>query len=308
MKKKWLKFSNILRRQNENSSPFFCAGFTLVELLVVIAITSILLAGGVVSLSNIRTSSSLSAGADTIRLTLEKSRLSALVKENETGYSVKLNENNIVLFKGVSYDLNNSSNKIINLPSSTKITSVNLGNGNSIVSFSSLTGTTSPGTIVLSSTIDPSHIRTIYLDGSGRIYHAYTSAGGGGGGGSGGDGQVTDSGHQEFNLGWSIQDTSEIKFKFLDPPTTKIFLMQPHLNGSKTVFNYVGYFNEGGVNQKITMYSNQLDPNNTILSITREPKGSGPTLEISIDNNVIVTYFADGTVSVGSSGGTMIAQ
>ena len=83
--------------------------------------------------------------------------------------------------------------------------------------------------------------------------------------------------------------------------------MQPHLNGSKTVFNYVGYFNEGGVNQKITMYSNQLDPNNTILSITRNPRVR-PTLEISIDNNVIVTYFADGTVSVGSSGGTMIAQ
>ena len=114
----------------------------------------------------------------------------------------------------MSYDLNNSSNKIINLPSSTKITSVNLGNGNSIVSFSSLTGTTSPGTIVLSSTIDPSHIRTIYLDGSGRIYHAYTSAGGGGGGGSGGDGQVTDSGHQEFNLVGAFKTHQKLNLNF----------------------------------------------------------------------------------------------
>ncbi len=284
-------------------------GFTIIELLLVIAITGILLVSGAVSFRGLRISSGLSAGASTIKLTLEKSRLSALVKENETGYSVKLNETNLVLFKSAVYNPNDSSNKIVSLPPSTKITSVSLEAGGVVVSFSNLTGTTSPGTIVLTSTIDSAYARTIYIDGSGRVYHAYTSSGGSnGGGGSGGQGQVADSGSQQFNLGWSIQDTSELKFNFVDLSLTKIFLMQPHLNGNKSVFNYVGYFNEGGVNQKITMYSNQLDPSNTVLSIIREPKGSGPTLEISIDNKTIVTYFADGTVSVGSNGGTMIVQ
>lgn len=287
------------------------SGFTIIELLVVIAVAGILLAGSVVSLSSLRASSNLTAGADTIRLTLEKSRLSALVKENGTGYSLKFNENNLTLFKGAVYDPGDSANKIISLPFGTKITSLNLGTGSDVVSFSSLVGTTSPGTIVLSSVNDPSKTKTIYIDGSGRVYNAYMAGGGGSssGGSGGGQGQVIDSGRQEFNLGWSIQDTSELKFKFLtDPPETKVFIMQPHFNGNHTVFNYVGYFSEGGVAQKITMYSSQLDPQNTVMSIIREPAASGPTLEISIDNRVIVTYLADGTVSVGSGGGMMITQ
>ena len=309
MIKKWSKFHYIPKRQNKNTSPFFCAGFTLVELIIVIAITSILLAAGVVSFTGLRISGGLSAGADTIKLTLEKSRLSSLVKEDETGYSVKLNDTDLVLFKGLVYDANSSSNKIIGLPSGTKITSINLENGGSIVSFSHLNGTTTPGIIVLSSINDPAYTRTIYVNGSGRVYHAYTSGGSLGGGGSGGNGQVADTGHQEFNLGWSIQNTSELKFKFLtDPEQSEIFIMQPHFNGNKTVFNYVRNFDAGGTDQRITMYSNQLDPTNTIMSITRDPASSGPTLEISIDGRVLVTYFSDGTVSVGSSGGTMIVQ
>ncbi|MDP3800461.1 MAG: prepilin-type N-terminal cleavage/methylation domain-containing protein [bacterium] len=309
MRKKRLNLLNVSKRHNKNISPFFCAGFTLVELIIVIAITSILLAGGIVSFTGLRISGGLSAGADTIKLTLEKSRLSSLVKEDETGYSVKLNDTSLVLFKGLVYDVNSSSNKIVNLPSGTKITSVNLENGGSTVSFSHLNGTTTPGTIVLSSINDPAYTRTIYVNGSGRVYHAYTSGGSLGGGGSGGQGQVADTGHQEFNLGWSIQNTSELKFKFLtNPGQSEIFIMQPHFNGNKTVFNYVRDFDAGGVDQRVTMYSNQLDPTNTIMSITRDPASSGPTLEIYIDDRLLVTYFSDGTVSAGSSGGTMIVQ
>ncbi|MDP3764647.1 MAG: prepilin-type N-terminal cleavage/methylation domain-containing protein [bacterium] len=306
---KWSKLYNISTQQDKKLSLSFCAGFTLVELLVVIAITSILLAGGAVSLGGLRVSGGLSAGADTIKLTLEKSRLSSLVKEDETGYSVKLNDTNLVLFKGLIYNANNSSNKIINLPSGTKITSINLNNGGDVISFSHLNGTTTPGTIVLSSVKDPAYTRTIYVSGSGRVYHAYTSGGSAGGGGSGGQGQVADTGHQEFNLGWSIQNTSELKFKFLtEPSQTEVFIMGPHFNGSRTVFHYVGDFDAGGLEQRITMYSNHLDPTNTIMSIVRSPASSGPTLEIYIDDRLLVTYFSDGTVSAGSSGGTMIVQ
>lgn len=287
-------------------------GFTLIEVLLVIAVTGILIAGSVVSLSGLRISASLSAGADTIKLALEKSRLSVLVKENGGGYKLKFNEKNMVLFKGASYDPADSSNTIINLPLGTEITSINLNAGGDVVSFSHLNGTTTPGTIVLSAVNDLTHTRTIYIDGTGRISHQDTSSvggGSGGAGGSGGQGQAVDGGHQDFNLGWSIQNTSELKFNFLTTPSAeKVFIMQPHFNGNHTVFNYVGYFSEGGVAQKITMYSSQLDPNNTVMSIIREPAANGPTLEISIDDRIIATYYSDGTVSAGSGGGIMITQ
>lgn len=287
-------------------------GFTLVEVILVVAITTLLLAGSAVSLSGLRISTSLAAGADIIKLTLEKSRLSALVKENGEGYKLKFNEKNLVLFKGMSYDPADSGNKIINLPSGTEITSVSLSTGGNVVSFSHLNGTTTPGTIVLASESDPTRTRTIYIEGSGRVYHLASSGGGGGsGGGTGGSvgqGQAVDSGNQSFDLGWSIQSTSELKFKFLtEPSSTEIFIMQPHFNGNKSVFNFVGYF-DAGVEQEITIYSNQLTPNNTVLSIKREPSGSGPKLEISIDDKLIATYFTDGTVSPGSDGGIMITQ
>ena len=285
------------------------SGFSIVELLVVIAIIGILLAGSVVSLSGLRASSGLSAGASTVKLTLEKSRLSALVKEDGSGYGVKFNETGLILFKGMSYNPNDPGNKTVNLPGGVKITSVDLAAGGDTVRFSHLTGTTTPGAVVLASINNPDLTRTIYIDGSGRVYHSAASggSGGGGGGGSGGQGQVVDGGNQNFNLGWSIQNTSELKFNFLTaPPHTEVFIMQPHFNGSRTVFNYIGYFGAGGVTQKITMYSNQLDPVNTIMSIAREPAASGPTLEISIDGRLIATYFADGTVSAGPDGGIII--
>ena len=288
-------------------------GFTIVELLVVIAVTGILLTASAVSLSGLRATSGLSAGASTIKLTLEKSRLSALVKESGVGYSVKFNETGIVLFKGTSYNPVDSNNKNINLPPGIKIASVSLSAGGSVVSFNHLNGTTTPGTIVLASESDPARTRTVYIEGSGRGYHLASSGssggGGGGGGGSGGQGQTTDSGNQSFDLGWSIQSTSELKFKFLtDPPSTEVFITQPHFNGNKSVFNYVGYFDAGGAEQKITIYSNQLSSSNTVLSIKREPSGSGPKLEIYIDDRLIATYFTDGTVSAGPGGGIMITQ
>jgi hypothetical protein len=217
-----------------------------------------------------------------------------------------LNETSILLFKGPSYNPNDSSNKIIGLPVGTKISSIDLSGGDTVV-FGNLTGTTTPGTIVVSLISDSSKTRTIHISGSGKISSlpGTVSGGGGGGGGSG----PASSGNLSFDMGWSIQTTSELKFRFLtDPQYEQVFIMQPHFNGDKSVFNYVGYFGVGGVSQKISMYSNHLDPNNTILSIIREPEGISVPLEVSIDDRVIVTYLSDGTAVAGSFGGTMTVQ
>lgn len=293
-------------------------GFTLVELLVVIAIAGILSAGGFASIANIRETYGLMSAADTVKISLEKSRLSALSREDGGGYGLKFGESDMIWFKGPSFDPNSPSNRTIGLPAGTKIQSVDLGGGDSVV-FNNLTGTTTAGTIVVASASDPSKTRTIYVSGSGKIYTlAYAGGGSGGGGGGGGGGgssggdsspptQPVGNSDLTLDLGWSIQDTSELKFRFLDDPSaTEIFIMTPHFNGDRSVFNYVGYFNISGETQKVIMYSNQLDPTNTVISIIREPSGSMVPLEISIDDRALITYFDDGNVILGSWGGTII--
>ena len=279
-----------------------------------VAIAGLLLAVGVISIANLRISTNLSAASDVVRITLEKARLSSLVKEDGSGYSLKFNNTDLVLFKGATYNSGSLENKTVGLPAGVEITSINLEGGGSTVSFSNLTGTTTAGSITLSSISDPTKTKIVYINGSGQVLQNYTPAGSGGGGGSGSGGgssssQTIDTGHQNFNLGWSIQTTSELQFKFLnDPNNIQTFIMEPHFNGDRSVFNYVGNFTSGGVNQTIRIYSNQINNNNTILSVTRDPIGINLPLEISIDGRVIVTYLADGTMSVGAFGGTVIGQ
>lgn len=280
------------------------------EVLVVTAIFMILLAGGVVSLAGLRSSRNLSAAADTVKIALEKSRLSSLVKEGGSGYGLKLNEVDVVLFQGAVYDPASAENKIIGLPAGTKILSVSLNGGGSVVSFNNLSGTTTPGTVVVALINDPQQTKTIYIDGSGRVLASSSAtSGGGGGGGGGGVSQTTDTGHQDLDLGWSIQTTSELEIKYLsDPPDTNVFITEPHFNGDRSVFNFVGNFSGGGASQQIRIYSNQMSAGNTILSITREPANISVPLVISIDNRTIITYFGDGTMSVGAFGGTVVGQ
>ena len=63
-------------------------GFSVIELIVVIAIAGLLTSGAVVSFGTFRNSTNLEAAADLIKTTLEKSRLSALAREDGSGWGV----------------------------------------------------------------------------------------------------------------------------------------------------------------------------------------------------------------------------
>ena len=286
-------------------------GFTLVELLVVISIAGILSAGGAVSISNIRSENSLLVAADLVKTTIEKSRLSSLVKEDGYGYSVKVVEDGMVWFLGSSYDPASALNKKIGLPSGAKISSMDIGGGDTVL-FNTLTGTTTPGSIVVSSASNPSRTRTIVINGSGKVYHSSNTVavgGGGGGGGSGGDSGVPDSRHIHYELDWSIQGSSELKFVFLtDPQQTNEFFMHPHFNGDESVFSYVGYVSVQGSTQEIRINTHYLDGNTTNLSIRRLSEEELKPMEVYIDNKLIATYLADGSVVVGPFGGIMDGQ
>lgn len=289
-------------------------GFTLIEILVVIAIVGILLSGAVASISTVRSENSLLTAADLIKTTIEKSRMSSLAKEDGFGYSVKILEDGVVWFLGKTYDSGEISNKKISIPFGAKVLSADIGGGD-IILFNTLTGTTTPGAIVVSSTSDPSRTRTIVINGSGKVYHASSivsvggGGGGSGGGSGGGDSGTPDSRHVHYDMDWSIQGSSELKFVFLTvPQQTNEFFMHPHFNGDETVFSYVGYIPVGGAVQEIRINTHYLDGNTTDLSIRRTSEEELKPMEVYIDSKLIATYLADGSVVVGPFGGIVEGQ
>lgn len=287
-------------RHNKNTSPFFCAGFTLIELLVATAVIGILLSGAVISFQAVRSSTSLSSAADFLKAQLEKSRLATLAKEDGSGWSVKINDSDVVWFKGAIFNESDPSNKVLGLPVGTKISSVNLENSGSVVFFNTLTGTTSPGTIVVALTINPSQTSTLYLSRSGQIYGSASANVAK---------PTTDTRHLHFNLGWSIQNAGELKFRFLtNPEKIETVAIASYFNSDQTDFDYTGSFTVIGQSQKIRVHSHTLDAGNTILSIHRNVMENSQPVEISIDNKVIVNYAADNSATVGALGGTMAQQ
>ncbi len=274
------------------------SAFTLIEVVVVMAMVGVILAGALTAFSSFRSSSDLSAAADLLKITLEKARLSTLSREDGSGYSVKISSANFVWFKGQTFNSQDPNNKTFNLPALIKIQSATLENLGDIVLFNSLTGTTSPGSIILAAGSDPAQTKTLYLNRSGFV--SFSSEGAA-------VKPTVDTRHLHFNLGWSIQSASQLQLKFLvDPADTRNVAMAPYFNSDKTNWDYSGTFNVGGENQTLRIHTHTLNPSNTLLSIERNRMANSKPVEISIDSKTIVTYASDGAASAGPFGGQLI--
>lgn len=274
-------------------------GFSIIETILTLAILAIVSVASVVSFRNLRGSSNLSAAADFIEANLEKSRLSTLAQEDGGGYSVKLNTNELVWFKGQTYNPSDPSNRVLGLPAGTQVSSVSLENSGSAVSFNHLTGTTSPGDIVISLAADPAKTATVYINRSGAVYTSSSPDL---------SKPTTDHRHLHFDLGWSIQGALELKFVFSNPSKTETVAMAPHFNADGSSFDYSGSFSVGGQDQKIRAHTHSLTGSNTLLSIRHDMTENTKAVEIFIDNKSVVSYTAAGVATVGAFGGTMTAQ
>lgn len=273
-------------------------GFTLIELLVVLAVGALLAGGAVVSWANIRSNSGLMAAADLVKTTLEQARLMTLSRQNDANWGVRINTSDIVLHKGPIFIDGDAANRVVSLPVGLKIQTISLENGGNEVLFDGLTGTTTPGSIVVSAGDGPSQQKTIYIARSGLVTLAASGTAAK---------SLTDSRHLHFNLGWSIQPSSQIIFKFSNPDDTRAVLMSPYFNADKTSWDYTGNFNMGGQTQKIRVHTHSLSPADTLLSVERNRMNNTVALEILIDGKSIVSYLADGTVAKGAFGGEMMA-
>jgi prepilin-type N-terminal cleavage/methylation domain-containing protein len=126
-------------------------GFTLIEILVSISVVVILAAIMWMGLSSFRESYELDQSADAILALLKDARTRTLASDGATQYGVHFEETKVVLFSGASYNPAGAIDTF-QLPSSIRISSVNLAGGGRDTVFARLSGaTTQSGTIVLES-------------------------------------------------------------------------------------------------------------------------------------------------------------
>lgn len=262
------------------------------------AIGALLTGGAAVSWSKLRSDSGLTAAADSVKATLEQARLMTLSRQNDAAWGIKIDTNSVTLFKGPVFVGGDAANKVINLPAGLKIQTISLENGGSEILFDGLTGTTTPGSIIVSAGDEPSQQKTIHISRSGLVTLSASGAAAK---------SLTDSRHLHFNLGWSIQPSSEIVFRFSGPDDVRTVAMSPYFNADKTSWDYTGNFNVGGQTQKIRVHTHSLSPSDTLLSVERNRMNNTVALEILIDSKSIVSYLADGTATRGAFGGEMSA-
>ena len=120
---------------------------------------------------------------------------------------------------------------------------------------------------------------------------------------------LSDSRHLEFDLGWSISGASTLTLTFHDPGNPDVVesvSMASFFNTGNTEFDWEGSVDVYGDNETLRIHTHYLDSNDTILSIDRERDTNSKAVDISIDSNAIVSYAADGTPTVGASGGVMV--
>jgi len=274
----------------------FKNGFTLLELLIVIAIVFILAAIATPSFRIFQKESGLDNSAQEIVNTLRFAQNKTLASEGASRYGVYFNvatqPNQYALFKGNNYATRDPSlDETHKLPGYIEIYNINLGGGYETV-FNRINGTSSSfGNLSLRLIDDPSKTKTIYIASSGLVNLTNVSAPLGG--------RLVDSRHIHLNLGWSIQNATQLKFYFPEIPQTETVNMEDYFNIDKTAFEWNGTFNVSGADQTIRIHTHSLDVNNTILCIHRDRdngKNDQELLIYVIDGGVnkdVVHYLSD---------------
>lgn len=287
--------------------------FTLIEVLIIIGIMAILMALTVPVYNSFQKELDLNNSAEEIINILRVAQNKTLASEGASQYGVYFFDSapyQTVMFKGENYVSRDSSfDKIYKLPSATEIYEINLAGGGSEVVFNRINGETSQaGNLGLRLINEPSKIKIIYIENSGQIALSSVS--------SPSNDRLEDSRHIHFNLGWSIQNATLLKFYFPDISQTEQIDMLNFFNVGKTDFNWQNTFSVGGTDQIFQVHTHSLDAFNTSLCIHRDRSQGRTNEEVIIyivDGGLdkdIAHYLADAadSVSEGSYGGTKEIQ
>ncbi|MBZ9572044.1 hypothetical protein KJA15_01745 [Patescibacteria group bacterium] len=261
-------------------------GVTLVELLVIIGIIIILTLIATPSLRFFQRESDLNNSTEEIINTLRLAQNKTLASEEASQYGVYFDNttssHQYTLFKGTDFASRDSSfDEIHKLPKTVEIYEINLGGENEVV-FIRVTGETGQsGNISLRLKTDITKAKAIYIESSGQVGLTASSVPP--------NGRIRDSRHVHFDLGWSIQNSTNLKFYFPNAPQTEIIGMADYFNADKTEFDWEGIFSVGGNDQVFQVHTHSLDAFNTLLCIHRD-RNNGK------NNQEVIIYIVDGGI------------
>lgn len=263
-----------------------CKSFTLVELLVIIGILVILATLSVSVFRFFQKESDLNNSSEEIINTLKLAQSKTLASEGASQcglyFDTSASPHQYILFKGSDFATRDISfDEIYELPNTVEIYEINLGGGKEVV-FNRLTGETNqPGNIALRLKTDPTKNKIIYVEDYGQIGQTSPSVPT--------DGREKDSRHVHFDLGWSIQNATTLKFSFPNIPQIETVDMADYFDTDKTEFDWDGTFSVGGTDQVFRVHTHFLDAFNTLLCIHRD-RNQGKN-----DQKVII-YIIDGGI------------
>ncbi|MEX0877773.1 MAG: prepilin-type N-terminal cleavage/methylation domain-containing protein [Candidatus Spechtbacterales bacterium] len=112
---------------------------------------------------------------------------------------------------------------------------------------------------------------------------------------------VTDSRHLEFDLGFSLRNSTNLILTFDGGTHVENIAVDDFMNGSSTVFNWEETIDISGNEEHIRVHSLYIDDNDTILSVHRNRDDNDLSLGVDIDTVDVVDYDAGGVPTKGFS-------
>lgn len=268
-------------------------GFSLVEVIVALGILGLLLGLAVAGYRTFTRNINLETIAQQVIIVLDDARSRTVASLNDSQYGVRFQNN--------TYTLLANPNEVHTLPAGVEFSSIALAGGGSDVMFNRITGTTAQsGRVVVRLVDKPDSTQTITISAQGQadVEGSVNPT----------DTRITDTRHVHFTLGWTIQGTSTLTLTFSNPSHVENIAMSDYFNPDQTELDWEGNIDVNGNSEHLRVQSHSIDATNTTLSIERDGSLNNIAVAISIDNRDIVTYAADGTVTLGSDGGIMEIQ
>lgn len=115
-------------------------GFTAIEILISIAIIIILTSIMGYSFSTFRNNQQLRGEIETIRTLLDEAQTRTLSSKDDSSYGVHIENDKVVLFRGITYSALDPENEITTLHPDIEIVNISLNGGGPNVVFERLTG------------------------------------------------------------------------------------------------------------------------------------------------------------------------
>jgi len=279
--------------------------FTLIEILIVIGIIGILAVLAFPAYRFFQRESDLTTSSVEIVNTIRLAQNKTLASEGASQYGVYFDQTTVphqhILFKGGSYVSRDASfDEIHKLSSFVEVFEINLAGGVSEVVFNRVSGETlQSGNISLRLKTDPTKIKTIYIESSGRVDLILSST-------PSDEGRIKDSRHVHFTYNQDARNAATLHLVFPNYPADNFDInFQANLNSAKTKFYWEGGVLVGQVGnqteQKLIIQTHSLDITSAQFSVHRDRRSNDKTLEITLDDQNLIHYTADGQTTRGSS-------